>query len=75
MKDFSDTLERVDGMRYKVSKVKLLVSSLSKESTNLETKLTVFGGHPFQYKVGLGADNSSKGCDCRGRGSGTDARD
>lgn len=43
IKDFNDTSKRVDETRYKVSKVKLLLSSLSKEFTNLEMKLIVLG--------------------------------
>lgn len=43
LKDFNDTSKRVDETRYKVSKVKLLLSSLSKEFTNLEMKLIVLG--------------------------------
>lgn len=43
IEDFSDTSERVDETRYKVSMVKLLLSSLAKEFTNLEMELIVLG--------------------------------
>lgn len=41
--DFGNTSKRVDYLRFNVSKVKLLLSSLTKELTDLETKLTILG--------------------------------
>lgn len=41
IKNISDTSERVDKMRHKVSMVKLLLSSLSKNLTNPQTRLVV----------------------------------
>lgn len=42
-KDFNDTSEQVKELSCKISKVKLLLASISKELTILETKLATLG--------------------------------
>lgn len=53
IKDFCDKLEKVDKLRYKVSKVKLLLASLSKKLNNIETNLTVLGNARANIEQGL----------------------
>lgn len=59
--EISDTLKRVDEMRWKV---KILLFSVSKELTNLKTKLTMLGDAHANIKQDLEQLTTQKGYDC-----------
>lgn len=65
---FGYTLEKVIDLRFKFSKIKLLLNAFAHELTNHETKLTVLRGPSAQYCTGHRTTQSSEGRNCRESG-------